>query len=90
MTTSKKISNFKFNRVKVFWVDIQSHSEWISISDIEQHGTADCIDEGYLWKKDKNKVWIFSSYSKNEDGSYDVGNVTCFPRGCVTKIERIK
>jgi hypothetical protein len=48
MTTSKKISNFKFNRVKVFWVDIQSHSEWISISDIEQHGTADCVDEGYL------------------------------------------
>jgi len=92
MTSTKKsgVSKFPYPRIKVYWNDIQTHSDWISISDIEEYSTASCVDEGYLWKKDKSRIWIFSSYSKNEDGSYDVANVTCFPKGCVTKIERIK
>lgn len=90
MTTSKKINNFIYPRVRIQWQDIQSHPDWVSISDIEEQSTADCVDEGYLFKKDKHRVWIFSSYSKNEDGTYDVANVTCLPRGCVKKITTLK
>ena len=88
MKTSGK-NKFPYSRVKIYWKDIQSHPDWISIDDIEEQSTADCVDEGFLYKKDKQRIWIFSSYSKNEDGSYDVANVTCFPKGCVSKIERI-
>jgi len=89
MKTSGK-NKFIYPRVRIHWMDIQSHPDWINIADIEEQSTANCIDEGYLWRKDKKRIWIFSSYSKNEDGSYDVANVTCFPKGCVTKLERIK
>lgn len=88
MKTSGK-SSFNYPRVRIHWRDIKSHPEWISITDIEEQSTADCIDDGYLYKKTKQRVWIFSSYSKNDDESYDVGNVTCLPTGCILKIEKI-
>tara|TARA_R110000851_G_scaffold322715_1_gene488885 strand:+ start:25 stop:297 length:273 start_codon:yes stop_codon:yes gene_type:complete len=87
MTSSK----LKYKRVKITWYDItQSEATWLHEDDITNTKLAECIDEGYLYKKDKKHVWTFSGYSINDDGTLDVSNVNIFPRAVIKKIEVIK
>jgi hypothetical protein len=37
----------------------------------------------------KDKLWLFSSFSKDENG-LAVGGLTCFPLGVIKKIEVLK
>ena len=87
MTSSK----LKYKRVKITWFDItQSEETWMHEDNIENTQLAECVDEGYLYKKDKKHVWTFSGYSFNDDGTLDVSNVNVFPRAVIKKIEVIK
>jgi len=87
MTSSK----LKYKRVKITWFDItQSEETWIHEDNITNTRLAECVDEGYLYKKDKKHVWTFSGYSFNDDGKLDVSNVNVFPRAVIKKIEVIK
>jgi hypothetical protein len=45
---------------------------------------------GYIFKKTKDKLWLFTSYSYDEDKSLSVGGLTVFPVKVIKKIERIK
>jgi len=81
---------FKYQRVKVIWWDITSSpSAWVHEDDIESNDISICEDVGYIYKKTKEKLWLFTSYSEDENGM-DVGGLTCFPRGCIKKIEILK
>nr|BAR15708.1 hypothetical protein [uncultured Mediterranean phage uvMED] len=87
MRGTKKI---KYPRVKITWWDITSSTDaWVSEKDIEDNDISICEDVGYLYKKTRDRLWLFTSYSEDENGM-DVGGLTCFPRGCVKKIEVIK
>ena len=62
-------AKFKYKRVKIIWWDICSSDEaWISEDDILNHDIATCSDVGYIYKKTKDKLWLFSSFSKDENG----------------------
>ena len=81
---------FKYPRVKLTWWDITSSPDaWVHESDIKNNDISICEDVGYLYKKSRDKLWLFTSYSEDENGM-DVGGLTCFPKGCVKKIEIIK
>ena len=81
---------FKYQKVKLTWWDITSSTEsWVNEKDIEDNDVSVCEDVGYLYKKTRDKLWLFTSYSEDDNGM-DVGGLTCFPRGCVKKIEVIK
>lgn len=81
---------FKYQKVKLTWWDITSSTEaWVNEKDIEDNDVSICEDVGYLYKKTRDKLWLFTSYSEDDNGM-DVGGLTCFPRGCVKKIEVIK
>ena len=80
----------KYKRVKITWFDICSNDEaWTHQSEILKHDVATCTDTGYIFKKTKSKLWLFSSYSEDEDG-LSVGGLTAFPMGCIKKIEVLK
>ena len=80
----------KYKRVKITWFDICSSDEaWTHQSEILDHNVATCTDVGYIYKKTISKLWLFTSYSEDEDG-LSVGGVTCFPMGCIKKIEVLK
>lgn len=89
MSISKKIN--KFPHVKIIWEDIQASNEaWIDEDDVIKNDIAICSDTGYIFKKTKDKLWLFTSYSYDDDEKLSVGGLTVFPLGVIKKIERIK
>ena len=84
------IKQKKFKHVKVTWFDpCQSDEAWIPEEEILQHNVATCVDIGYIYKKTKSKLWIFTSYSRDNKG-LEVGGLQCIPVGCIKKIEVMK
>jgi len=86
MTSKQK----KFKHVRVTWFDpCQSDEAWIPEEEILEHNVATCVDIGYIYKKTKSKLWIFTSYSRDNKG-LEVGGLQCIPVGCIKKIEVMK
>jgi len=84
------IKQKKFKHVKVTWFDpCQSDEAWIPEEEILEHNVATCVDIGYIYKKTKSKLWIFTSYSRDNKG-LEVGGLQCIPVGCIKKIEVMK
>lgn len=77
----------KYPLVKVLWVDIVSDSHWKPITDFEKEKLPVCVTVGYLFKKTKKLVWIFSDFSVGNRDIDEVGNTTILPLSVVIKIE---
>ena len=82
----KKANKFPYKRVRIYWVDIVSCSEWMTLDKAKDQVYSWCEDLGYLLYKDQKKLVIFASYSFDED-TLTVGNITVYPRSVVKKIE---
>ena len=78
---------FKYKRVKIYWVDIVSNSEWMSLDKAKDQVYSFCEDTGYLLYKDQKRLILFASHSFDDDGTLTVGNTTTYPRSVVKKIE---
>ena len=90
MTIMSKKNKFKYKNVKVTWFDpCQSNEAWVSEEDILDHDVATCVDVGYIYKKTKSKLWLFTSYSKDSKG-LEGGGLQCIPTGCIKKIKELK
>ena len=86
----KRTNKFPYKRVRIYWCDIVTTSEWTSVEKAKEQVYSWCDDIGYLLYKDQKKLIIFASHSFDDDGSLTVGNVTVYPRSVVKKIERLK
>ena len=86
----KKINKFKYKRVRIYWQDIVSNPEWMSLDKAKDQVYSWCEDTGYLLYKDQKKLIIFASHSFDDDGTLTVGNTTTYPRSVVKKIEVLK
>ena len=86
----KKPNKFKYKRVRLYWQDIVSNPEWLTLSKAKDQVYSWCEDTGYLLHKDQKKVIIFASHSFDDDGELTVGNPTVYPRSVVKKIEVLK
>ena len=84
----QKASNkFKYKRVRIYWQDIVSNSEWMTLEKAKDQVYSWCEDTGYLLYKDQKNLIIFASHSFDDDGTLTVGNTTTYPRSVVKKIE---
>ena len=83
----KKVNKFKYKRVRIYWQDIVSNPEWMSLDKAKDQVYSWCEDTGYLLYKDQKKLIIFASHSFDDDGTLTVGNTTTYPRSVVKKIE---
>ena len=88
--TMKKANKFPYKRVKIYWVDIVSNSEWMSLDKAKDQVYSWCEGTGYLLYKDQKRLIIFASHSFDDDGTLTVGNTTVYPRSVVKKIEVLK
>ena len=86
----KKVNKFKYKRVRLYWQDIVSNPEWLTLSKAKDQVYSWCEDTGYLLYKDQKKLIIFASHSFDDDGTLTVGNTTTYPRSVVKKIEVLK
>ena len=83
----KKVNKFPYKRVRIYWIDIVSCSEWMSLDKAKDQVYSWCEDTGYLLYKDQKRLIIFASHSFDDDGTLTVGNTTTYPRSVVKKIE---
>ena len=86
----KKANKFPYKRVRIYWIDIVSCSEWMNLDKAKDQVYSWCEDLGYLLYKDQKQLIIFASYSFDDDGTLTVGNTTTYPRSVVKKIEVLK
>ena len=54
----KKVNKFKYKRVRLYWQDIVSNPEWLTLSKAKDQVYSWCEDTGYLLHKDQKKVII--------------------------------
>jgi len=106
MKNTGKEKKFKYKRVRLYWQDIVSNSEWMTLEKAKDQSYSWCEDTGYLLHKDQSYSWcedtgyllhkdqkkviIFASHSFDDDGTLTVGNTTTYPRSVVKKIEVLK
>ena len=83
----KKVNKFKYKRVRIYWQDIVSNSEWMTLEKAKDQVYSWCEDTGYLLYMDQKRLIIFASHSFDDDGTLTVGNTTTYPRSVVKKIE---
>jgi len=77
----------KYPLVKILWVDIISDSNWKPITEFEKEKLPVCVSVGYLFKKTKKLVWLFSDFSVGHKDIDEVGNTTILPTSVILKIE---
>ena len=57
----KKVKKFKYKRVRIYWQDIVSNPEWMTLEKAKDQVYSWCEDRGYLLYKDQKKLIIFAS-----------------------------
>ena len=83
------MNKFKYDLYKIHWEDICSDSGWASDVEFNKLSVSHCISIGFIFKKDKKYVWIFSSYEVNDLGEINFGDRTVIPLSNVITMEKI-
>jgi hypothetical protein len=76
--------------LEVFWVDSCSRGRWDSLETYRKEQPALCRTCGYLVAKTKTYITIALSQGDMTAMSNNVLDSISIPRGCVTKIRRLK
>ncbi len=71
-------------RVEVYWRDIVSDSRWASLDDVRTREPVACTTLGYLIRDTADTVTLSHTLS-GDDGDY-----TTIPRGCITRVVRLR
>ena len=88
-STINFMTSIKYEKIICEWIDIQGGDSWNTLDDVINLKPATCHTLGYLFSKDEQHTKIFGSFSLNDDGSCDFGDVVCIPTSCVVKLEKI-
>ena len=83
------MNKFNYDLYKIHWEDICSDSGWASDVEFNKLSVSHCISIGFIFKKDKKYVWIFSSYEINQLGEINFGDRTEIPLSNVITMEKI-
>ena len=83
------MNKFNYDLYEISWEDICSDSGWASDLEFNKLAVSHCISIGFIFKKTKKYIWIFSSYEINDLGEINFGDRTVIPLSNVTKMEKI-
>jgi len=83
------MNKFKYDLYKIHWEDICSDSGWASDVEFNKLSVSHCISIGFIFKKNKKYIWIFSSYEINDLGEINFGDRTVIPLSNVITMEKI-
>ena len=73
--------------VLVEWVDAHSRAEWLEPADaLKEHKPITCFNVGWILKRDREGMTIYSSLNNNND----VSELTFIPGGMIKKITVLK
>ena len=79
------IDNKSYELHEIHWLDIVGDSTITSADEFNKMKCAEMVSEAYIYKKDKECLYIFSSYQKNDVG---FGDRNIIPLGCVKSLQK--
>lgn len=86
-----KLDIMKHDFVMVYWVDIESDSEWRDKDDLITDELPICISSGWLIKKDNKVTRLASDFNLDSQGKVnEIGSSTIIPTCVIQKIIKIK
>ena len=78
---SKGKFNYKKLKKPIKWLDCVSQTGWISEKDIEDARPSVCTTSDFWVYKDTSEyITLFGTYSKDEDGKIEFGEVITIPK----------
>ena len=78
---SKRKFNYKKLKKPIKWLDCVSQTGWISEKDIEDARPSVCTTGDFWVYKDTSEyITLFGTYSKDEDGKIEFGEVITIPK----------
>jgi hypothetical protein len=80
---------FKYELYKIHWEDILSDSAWASETEFDRMEVSRCISIGFIYRKTKDYIWIFSSYEIDTVGEITFGDRTVIPAFNIKTMEKI-
>ena len=83
------MKKFPYELHKIEWEDICSDSGWASDIEFDRMEVSHCISIGFIYKKNKDYVWIFSSYEIDNLGEITFGDRTVIPASNIKTMDKI-
>ena len=83
------MKKFAYDLYRIEWEDICSDSGWASEVEFNLMGVSHCISIGFIYKKNKKYIWIFSSYEIYTLGEITFGDRTVIPASNIKTMEKI-
>ena len=80
------IKNKKYYFYSITWLDITGDSGHATADDFTKFKPSVMVTQAYLFSKDKKNIKTFASY---EEGDELFSDRNVFPRGCITKMEKV-
>ena len=78
---SKGKFNYKKLKKPIKWLDCVSQTGWISEKDIEDARPSVCTTgDFWVYKNTPEYITLFGTYSKDEDGKIEFGEVITIPK----------
>ena len=78
---SKGKFNYKKLKKPIKWLDCVSQTGWISEKDIEDARPSVCTTSDFwVYKDTPEYITLFGTYSKDEDGKIEFGEVITIPK----------
>ena len=83
------MNKLPFELYKISWEDICSDSGWATNLEFDRMEVSHCISIGFIYKKNRDYVWIFSSYEIDSFGEITYGDRTVIPANNIKTMEKI-
>ena len=83
------INKFKYELYKINWEDICSDSGWADSVEFDRMDVSHCISIGFIYRQNKDYVWIFSSYEIDSLGEITFGDRTVIPANNIKSMEKL-
>jgi len=83
------MNKLPFELYKISWEDICSDTGWATNLEFDRMEVSHCISIGFIYKKNRDYVWIFSSYEIDSLGEITYGDRTVIPANNIKTMEKI-
>ena len=80
-------NNFPYKKIKgeLYWLDAKSKTGWSNKEEMKELTPATCVTSGRIFEETKDYIKTFSTYSLDEDGSIEFGEIVVIPKHWIIK-----
>jgi Ca2+-binding EF-hand superfamily protein len=81
------INSFPYKKIKgrLYWSDARSETGWSNTETMKELKLATCVTSGWIFEETEDYLKTFSTYSIDENGDIEFGEILIIPKPWVIK-----